>query len=171
VPRPRKGRSVVSVGEVLIWILFAVLLFPAGLVGYAVGHDTSPHAKTVTVTTGAAPPTTSTAAAPTTTATAAPSPSNAVGKAVFLSAGCSACHTFKAAGASGKVGPDLDTAPEKDAKTAKMPLAAFVKQSIVSPNAFISPGFPKGVMPTDFASSLGSKKIDELVAFITGGKS
>ena len=161
----------VSVGEVLIWILFAVLLFPAGLIGYAVGHDTSPQAKTVTVTTGAAPapPTTTAAAAPTTTAAAAPS--NAAGKAVFLSAGCGACHTFKAAGASATIGPDLDTAPEKDAKTAKMPLAAFVKQSIVSPNAFISPGFTKGLMPQTFASTLGAAKIDELVAFITAGKS
>ena len=30
------------------------------------------------------------------------------GKAVFASAGCSGCHTLKAANASGKVGPDLD---------------------------------------------------------------
>jgi mono/diheme cytochrome c family protein len=32
----------------------------------------------------------------------------AAGKAVFASAGCSGCHTLKAAGASGKVGPNLD---------------------------------------------------------------
>jgi mono/diheme cytochrome c family protein len=157
-----------------MWMLFVVLLFPAGLVGYAVGHDTSPHAKTVTVTTGAAPatsPTTTAAApAPTTTAVASP-PSVAGGKAVFLSAGCAACHTFKAAGATGKVGPDLDTAPEKDAKATNMALAAFVKESIVSPDAYISPGFPKGVMPPNFASKLGAKKVDELVAFITAGTS
>jgi mono/diheme cytochrome c family protein len=30
------------------------------------------------------------------------------GKAVFESAGCSGCHTLKAAGATGTVGPDLD---------------------------------------------------------------
>ena len=30
------------------------------------------------------------------------------GKAVFASAGCSGCHTLKAAGASGTVGPNLD---------------------------------------------------------------
>ena len=30
------------------------------------------------------------------------------GKAVFASAGCSGCHTLKAANATGKVGPDLD---------------------------------------------------------------
>ena len=32
----------------------------------------------------------------------------AAGKAVFEAQGCGACHTFKAAGATGKVGPDLD---------------------------------------------------------------
>lgn len=162
-----------------MWLLFAVLLFPAAVIGYAVGHDTSPQAKTVTVTTGAAPattaatPTTTAAAAPTTTAKAAPAPaaSAAAGKAVFASAGCAACHTFQPAGATGKVGPDLDTTPEKDAKAQKMPLAAFVKQSIVDPNAFISPGYSKGLMPQTFASQLGAKKIDELVAFITAGKS
>jgi mono/diheme cytochrome c family protein len=38
-----------------------------------------------------------------TTTTAAPN-----GKAVFASAGCGACHTLKAAGATGNVGPNLD---------------------------------------------------------------
>ena len=32
----------------------------------------------------------------------------AAGKAVFASAGCGGCHTLKAAGASGTVGPNLD---------------------------------------------------------------
>lgn len=160
-----------------MWMLFAVLLFPAGLIGYAVGHDTSPSAKTVTVTTGAAPaapaPTATAKATTTAAATAAPSTSAsaAAGKTVFASAGCAACHTFKAAGATGKVGPDLDTAPEKDAKSQNVALDAFVKQSIVDPNAFISPGYAKGLMPQTFASSLGAKKVDELVAFITAGKS
>lgn len=30
------------------------------------------------------------------------------GKDVFASAGCANCHTLKAAGANGRVGPDLD---------------------------------------------------------------
>ena len=32
----------------------------------------------------------------------------AAGKAVFASAGCGGCHTLKAAGSSGNVGPNLD---------------------------------------------------------------
>lgn len=176
MPR-RRSKPAVGVGEVLIWLLFAALLFPAGLVGWAIGHDTSSHprTRTVTVTTSAAaaPATTTAAAAPATTkaasTTAAAAPS-ANGKAVFLSAGCGACHTFKAAGTSAKVGPDLDTAPAADAKKAGMPLDAFIKQSITDPNAYIAPGFQKGVMPSNFSSTLGAGKIDALVAFIAGGK-
>jgi mono/diheme cytochrome c family protein len=38
------------------------------------------------------------------------------GKAIFTSAGCGGCHTLAAAGASGNVGPNLDTLkPAKDA--------------------------------------------------------
>lgn len=172
MPRPR-SKPAVAVSEVLVWLLFAVLLFPAGVVGWAVGHYTGHHGgggtRTVTVTaqaTTAATPTT-TAAAPTTTAAAAPTVD---AKGVFVSAGCGACHTLSAAGTSGKVGPDLDTAPAADAKKAGMALDAFIKQSITDPNAYIAPGFPKGVMPSNFSSTLSSAKIDLLVTFISGGK-
>lgn len=37
------------------------------------------------------------------------------GRAIFVEAGCGSCHTFKAAGASGNVGPSLDEAkPSKE---------------------------------------------------------
>ena len=46
---------------------------------------------------------------------------SAKGKAVFASAGCGACHTLKAAGATGTVGPDLDTLkPDYRAVTAQV---------------------------------------------------
>ncbi|MGH2971390.1 MAG: c-type cytochrome [Gaiellaceae bacterium] len=176
MPRPR-SKPVVAMGEILMWILFTVLLVPAGAVGWAIGHYTGHHGggtRTVTVsasapaTTTTAPAATTTAKAATTTAAAAPS---AAGKAIFLSAGCAACHTFKAAGATGTIGPDLDTAPEKDAKATNTPLVGFVMKSIIAPDAFISPGYSKGLMPKTFQSSLGAKKIEELVAFITAGKS
>jgi len=172
VRRRNRPKPITALGEVLLWLLFAALLVPAGAVGWAVGHYTV-GTKTRTVTVAAAAttsaPATTTAAAPTTTAAAKPAPA-ANGKAIFISAGCGACHTFKPAGTSAKVGPDLDTAPEVDAKKDKMALAAFVKQSIVDPNAYISPGFPKGVMPETFGSTLSAAKIDALVSYITGGK-
>ena len=35
---------------------------------------------------------------------------------MFTTSGCSACHTFKAAGATGKIGPSLDTAKLTEAQ-------------------------------------------------------
>jgi mono/diheme cytochrome c family protein len=164
--RRNRPKPITAAGEVLLWLLFAALLVPAGAVGWALGHYTV-SSKTVTVTAAAStsPATTTAAAAPTTTAAAAPD-----GKAIFTSAGCGACHTFTPAGTSAKIGPDLDTAPAADAKKAGMALDAFVKQSIVDPNAYISPGFPKGVMPGTFGTTLSAAKIDALVSYITGGK-
>jgi len=51
-------------------------------------------------------PTTSTPTG-TTTTSAGPSPAK-TGKQVFLTAGCTACHTLKDAGSTGTVGPNLD---------------------------------------------------------------
>ncbi len=168
--RRNRPKPVVALGEILVWLLFAALLAPAGAIGWAVGHYTGHQGgtRTVTVTasaTTAIVPKTTTAAPATTTAAAAPSVD---AKAVFVSAGCGACHAFKAAGTSATVGPDLDTAPSKDAKAAGMALDAFVKQSIVDPNAFVSPGFPKGVMPGTFGKSLTPTQLAALVAYITG---
>ena len=89
----------------------------------------------------------------------------AAGKAVFLAQGCGACHTFKAAGATGKVGPDLDTAIVKDAQLAGLSVPDFVRQSITDPNAYISPGFPKNVMPGNFGS-LPKSQLDALVNYL-----
>lgn len=49
-----------------------------------------------------------TSAGETTTAAAGGGSARAEGKRIFTSAGCVACHTLKAAGATGIVGPNLD---------------------------------------------------------------
>ena len=89
----------------------------------------------------------------------------------FASNGCASCHTLKAAGATGKIGPDLDKLPAY-AKQAGKPLEAFVKESIVDPNAYVQPGFPKSVMPP--FSTLPKDQLDALVKFLItsskGGK-
>jgi cytochrome c oxidase subunit 2 len=98
-------------------------------------------------------------------------PPGEAGKAVFASNGCASCHTLKAAGATGKVGPDLDKLPA-DAQQAGKPLEEFVKESIVDPDAYIQPGFTKGVMPP--FSTLPNDQLDALVKFLIdsskGGK-
>ncbi|HEX2587252.1 MAG TPA: cytochrome c [Gaiellales bacterium] len=90
------------------------------------------------------------------------------GKAVFASAGCSGCHTLAQAGATGTVGPNLDTAIKGDAGST--PLAAFIKESIVDPDKVIAKGYTAGVMPTNFGTSLSSTDIDNLVALIMSGQ-
>jgi cytochrome c551/c552 len=86
------------------------------------------------------------------------------GKAVFSSAGCSGCHTLSAAGATGTVGPNLDTSLAESAGST--PLPAFIKESIVDPNKVIAKGYSAGVMPSTFGTSLSSTDIDNLVALI-----
>jgi mono/diheme cytochrome c family protein len=90
----------------------------------------------------------------------------AAGKKVFTdSGGCGACHTLKDAGTTGTIGPKLDTVAA-DAKKAGKPLAAYVQESIESPNAYVVPGFPSGVMPPDFKKTLTARQIADLVVYI-----
>jgi len=84
------------------------------------------------------------------------------GKIVFSAQGCASCHTFKAANATGTIGPDLDTALQgKD--------AAFIKESIDDPNKVIAPGYQPNVMPQNFQQTLTPTQINDLVAFLQSG--
>lgn len=85
------------------------------------------------------------------------------GLQVFASAGCNSCHTLKAANATGTTGPNLDTA-------LKGKSAAYIKQSIVDPNAVIAKGYPANVMPKNFGSQLSAKQIKQLVDLLGSGK-
>jgi cytochrome c oxidase subunit 2 len=83
----------------------------------------------------------------------------AAGKQVFEAQGCGSCHTFKPAGSTGNVGPDLDEALKgKD--------AAFIQQAIVDPNAVVASGFQPGIMPQTYGSQLSDKQLADLVAFL-----
>jgi cytochrome c oxidase subunit 2 len=86
---------------------------------------------------------------------------------LFVANGCNGCHTFKPAKATGTVGPDLDKLPAL-ARRAGKPLEEFIRESIVNPDAYVEPGYPKGVMPGTF-SSLPKPQLDALVKFLAGG--
>lgn len=86
----------------------------------------------------------------------------AAGKKVFVDTGCGSCHTFKAAGTNGAVGPNLDEA-------LKGKSADFIKQSIVDPNAEIAQGFQPSIMPQSYGSDLTPKQLADLVAFLQKG--
>jgi cytochrome c oxidase subunit II len=90
------------------------------------------------------------------------------GLAAFNNNGCSACHTFKPAGSTATTGPDLDNLATS-ARRAGKPLAAFIQQSIVDPNAYVEKGYQPGIMPTTF-KSLPKDQLDALVQFLSQGK-
>jgi cytochrome c oxidase subunit II len=91
-------------------------------------------------------------------------PPGQAGKSAFANNGCGSCHTLKAAGSTAKIGPDLDKLPA-EAKGAGKPLEAFVRESIVNPDAYVAPGYPKNVMPKTFAQ-LPKSQLDALVQYL-----
>jgi cytochrome c oxidase subunit 2 len=92
--------------------------------------------------------------------------SGTAGGVIFTKNGCGACHTLTAVpGATGKVGPDLDTL-SPSAKAAGQKLIPFIKQSIVDPNAYIAKGYQPGVMPGTFGTTIPHQQLNVLVAFI-----
>ena len=151
--------------EGLKWYVpLAAILF-VGMIGSVLyfGREkseasTSPPAATSTTAGGGA-------GGGTTTAAAAGDP--VAGKVVFSANGCAACHTFKAAGASGKVGPDLDQLADY-AQKAGEPLQSYVLGAIEHPPPkYVPPGFPTNAMPTTFGKTLSQKQLQDLVAFLT----
>ena len=90
-------------------------------------------------------------------ATAAKNSTN--GKDIFT-ANCGSCHTLADAGTSGTVGPNLGTSLKGQSQDE-------IRQSIVSPNAKITKGFPANVMPPNLAQTLSSQQIDGLVAYLS----
>ncbi|MDP8910946.1 MAG: hypothetical protein M3M94_02630, partial [Actinomycetota bacterium] len=89
------------------------------------------------------------------------------GLAVFQAQGCDACHAFSAARATGRGGPDLDKLPQQ-AKRAGRPLEPFVEQSIVSPSAYIEPGY-QDIMPHDYEQKIPPDQLRSLVQFLVKG--
>src|SRR4051812_17608472 len=90
---------------------------------------------------------------------------SAAGAAIYSNNGCGACHTLKAAGTYATVGPNLDQLPQY-AQQASRPLDDFVRQSIVDPNAYIEPKYPKNVMPQTFGKVLSKQQLDALVQYL-----
>jgi mono/diheme cytochrome c family protein len=90
------------------------------------------------------------------------------GAQVFANNGCSGCHTLAAANSGGTTGPNLD-------KVLPGQTAAMITQSIVTPNAKITSGYPANVMPQTFEQMIPADQLKQLVAYLIsstgGGKS
>ena len=118
----------------------------------------------------AAPATSSASAVP----KGASATSAAAGKAVFTgSAGCTACHTLAAAGATGTIGPDLDKHLRSDCATAQSKqirgatLQKCTYTAITSPYKYLPSGYQAGIMPSNFSQTLTSTQIQALVTFLS----
>jgi cytochrome c oxidase subunit II len=72
---------------------------------------------------------------------------------------CGGCHKLADAGTAGGVGPDLNAVLKgKD--------AAFIKESIVNPNAEIAKGFNANIMPDNYGQLLNAGEVDALVKYL-----
>jgi cytochrome c oxidase subunit 2 len=101
-------------------------------------------------------------------ATTTPTSSGGSASAATLfktTATCGACHTFTPAGTKGTIGPNLDNLKEAAAK-AGQPLEAYVKQSIEDPDAYITPGYTKGLMSGSCCKQLSPDQINTLVQYL-----
>jgi cytochrome c oxidase subunit 2 len=81
------------------------------------------------------------------------------GNPATAAASCASCHTLKAAGAAGKVGPNLDAMLGGDN-------AASIREMIVNPNKEVPKPYVKGIMPADYGKTLTAKQLDALVKFV-----
>ena len=87
------------------------------------------------------------------------------GKAVYDANGCGGCHTFEPAGSDGTTGPNLNELEQSAQEANQGTVDEYTRESIRSPNAYIHPGFPEGVMPA--YDGLEEKELNDLVAFLT----
>jgi cytochrome c2 len=86
--------------------------------------------------------------------------------------GCKTCHSLE----PGKtlVGPSLagiasqaaNYVESKDYTGSAKTVQGFLRESIVSPNAFITPGFSEGEMYQNYGQDLSEQEINDLVAFM-----
>jgi cytochrome c oxidase subunit 2 len=83
------------------------------------------------------------------------------GASVFTAAGCGGCHAFEPAGTDAAVGPALDEIPGDD---------AFIRESIVDPNAMLAQGYQGDVMPSTYDKSLTDEQLDALVQYLSDGQ-
>jgi cytochrome c551/c552 len=135
----------------------AVLLVAAALVAAACGYEgtVAPTANGVS----------GTVKQQTSTLPTLPKGEAGAGKKAFAANGCTSCHTYKPAGSTAKIGPDLDKLPTYAQKAGRGPLRQFVEESIIDPGAYTESGY-QNVMPTTY-KSLPKQQLADLVAFLT----
>jgi len=102
------------------------------------------------------------------------------GGELFAKLPCVSCHDITKPWPGGDICPNLGNIATEAARIVKLKTyrgkardaAAYIRESIIDPNAYIVPGpsyrTPDGqsVMPKDVARSLAPRDVDDLVAFL-----
>lgn len=93
------------------------------------------------------------------------------GRQIFVAAGCGGCHQLSRAGTNGRIGPSLDdlaASARRYGRARGETPEQYVRESIVRPDAFVVPGFRRGIMPSGYDKRLTRQQIDALVRFLLG---
>ncbi|HET6547278.1 MAG TPA: c-type cytochrome [Solirubrobacter sp.] len=93
---------------------------------------------------------------------AAPRAHAAAGLDVWVAQGCGSCHTFKPAGSTAPIGPDLQ-------QTLRGADRDYVMRAIVLPGADAAPGYDPGMMPDDYARRIDPADLERLADFVLAG--
>jgi hypothetical protein len=106
---------------------------------------------------------------------AAPSGQVIVGQNLFFGKQkyfCWVCHSIGEHEGNGR-GPDLNKLPDLAARAKRGSVEAFIRDSILHPNAYTEPGFEKGLMAQveGIPGEITAEQLDALVAFLTAARS
>lgn len=82
-----------------------------------------------------------------------------IGRRLFVSEGCSSCHTVAAAGSDGKLGPRLDVVLKDTPR-------AIIMGFIVDPAQVMLPGYDNNLMPRDYRERLTGGELRALTSFL-----
>lgn len=90
------------------------------------------------------------------------------GRQLFISLGCTACHTISSIPeAIGVLGPNQDDVATRAATRVEgLSAEEYIRQSILDPSAFVVSGFPDFVMPQDYGTRLSEKELNDLIAYL-----
>ncbi len=91
------------------------------------------------------------------------------GQAIVLGKGtCSACHKIEGTAAAGVLGPELSKIGSiAETRVAGQSAADYIKESIVNPSAFLSPGFADNLMTKTFGQTLTADEINDMVTYLS----
>lgn len=87
------------------------------------------------------------------------------GQLVYTQYGCSGCHGTAVNGPAPYL---VGTGARAATRRAGYSVAAYLYESITTPNAFVVQGYPTGLMPQNFKQTISEADLLNLVAYIAG---